>query len=399
MNHKIYSLKNYQVYRDNNNEPLNVPIISGDIDKIIKELKNNKGYHMFLKPDTPYILFCDLDNVPSFQEVLNIMDVIASQLNIDVSKIKYSSCTKTTDKGDVFSLHLSIPSMNATLAQQEQIFKDIRNIDPLKFDYIDLAVYKKYRWFRLPYQTMKEKPIFHSLVKSDMKDFILDYIPDGSINIQSSDFTIKGKKMFKYDKNIKFNVSDENIVYILNSLPPDYLDYYIKWLTVTNVLKWLNLKVLWESWSMQSSHYNEYKNNKIWRSIKDIKFDLNYLINIINKKTNTKMEYLQTFKEFEPLEYNYSPIYANNYRVSNIYTYDDFKETKTAIIQSCTGTGKTTAIAKHMKEYISHDDTNIYKLLSIFNLKTLGAQHYKTFKDYDINLSSYEDGFKRNEHF
>ena len=52
-----------------------------------------------------------------------------------------------------------------------------------------------------------------------------------------------------------------------------------------------------------------------------------------------------------------------------------------------------------MKEYISHDDTNIYKLLSIFNLKTLDAQNYKTFKDYDIELLSYEDGFKRNEHF
>ena len=50
MNHKIYSLKHYQVYRDNNNEPLNVPQISGDINKIINELKNNKGYHMFLNP-------------------------------------------------------------------------------------------------------------------------------------------------------------------------------------------------------------------------------------------------------------------------------------------------------------------------------------------------------------
>ena len=88
MNHKIYSLKHYQVYRDENNEPLNVPQISGDINKITKELKNNKGYHMFLKPDTPYILFCDLDNVPNFEQVLNILDVIASQLNIDVSKIK-----------------------------------------------------------------------------------------------------------------------------------------------------------------------------------------------------------------------------------------------------------------------------------------------------------------------
>ena len=80
MNHKIYSLKNYQVYRDNNNEPLNVPIISGDIDKIIKELKNNKGNHMFLKPDTPYILFCDLDNVPSFQEVLNTKEKRCSSM-------------------------------------------------------------------------------------------------------------------------------------------------------------------------------------------------------------------------------------------------------------------------------------------------------------------------------
>jgi superfamily II DNA or RNA helicase len=118
---------------------------------------------------------------------------------------------------------------------------------------------------------------------------------------------------------------------------------------------------------MQSSSYNEFNNNKIWRGIKDIKFDLNYLINIINRETNENIEYLSIYKEFKPLLFNYNPVYANDYRVSNIYTYDDFKETKTAIIQSCTGTGKTTAIAKHMKEYISHDDTNIYKILSIFN--------------------------------
>jgi superfamily II DNA or RNA helicase len=29
-----------------------------------------------------------------------------------------------------------------------------------------------------------------------------------------------------------------------------------------------------------------------------------------------------------------------------IYTYDDFKNNNTAIIQSCTGTGKTTMVAK-----------------------------------------------------
>jgi hypothetical protein len=92
----------------------------------------------------------------------------------------------------------------------------------------------------------------------------------------------------------------------------------MKWLTVTNILKGLKMKVLWESWSMQSSSYNEYNNNKIWRGIKNIKFDLNYLINIINRETTEKIEYLSIYKEFKPLQYNYNPVYTNDYRVSNI---------------------------------------------------------------------------------
>ena len=57
----IYSLKKYCSFRDNNNEPLNCQKISGDIIKITNELKNNKGYHMFLKHDVPYILYADID--------------------------------------------------------------------------------------------------------------------------------------------------------------------------------------------------------------------------------------------------------------------------------------------------------------------------------------------------
>jgi hypothetical protein len=206
--------------------------------------------------------------------------------------------------------------------------------------------------------------------------------------------------MYKYDKNIKFNVTDEQVTYILNSLPSSYLDDYMKWLTVTNVLKGLkNMKVLWEKWSMQSSSYNEYNNNKIWRGIKDIKFDLNYLINIINRETSEKLEYLSTYKEFKPLQFNYNPVYVNDKYVTNIFNYDDFKQTRTAVIQSCTGTGKTTAIAKHMKEYISNDDTNVYKILSIIDKISLGAQHLESFKKEQIHLRSYHDGFKKNEHY
>ena len=81
--------------------------------------------------------------------------------------------------------------------------------------------------------------------------------------------------------------------------------------------------------------------------------------------------------------------------VSNIYTYDDFKNNNTAIIQSCTGTGKTTMVAKHFTKYIKQTKTQHIKLLSIIDKITLSHQHLKSFKDNDINVLSYQDGLKK----
>ena len=127
----IYSLKKYQSFRDENNEPINVQKITGDILKITNEMKKDKGYHLFLKPDTQYILYADIDKVPTFEEVTKILDMIASQLNISVTKIKCSYCLKPSSDGDLYSLHISIPSLNATLKQQYQIFLDIKNLDQM----------------------------------------------------------------------------------------------------------------------------------------------------------------------------------------------------------------------------------------------------------------------------
>ena len=52
-----------------------------------------------------------------------------------------------------------------------------------------------------------------------------------------------------------------------------------------------------------------------------------------------------------------------------------------------------------MKEYISHDETNVYKILSIIDKISLGAQHLESFKKEEIHLRSYHDGFKKNEHY
>ena len=116
MTHNIFNISKYSTFRDNNGEPLNSNKITGDIIKITNELKNNnKGYHLCLKNDIKYILFADIDKVATIEEVNKILDVIALQLSIEASKIKYSYCLKPSDDGELYSLHVSIPCLNATL--------------------------------------------------------------------------------------------------------------------------------------------------------------------------------------------------------------------------------------------------------------------------------------------
>ena len=196
MTHNIFNISKYSTFRDNNGEPLNSNKITGDIIKITNELKNHKGYHLCLKHDIKYILFADIDKVSTIEEVNKILDVIALQLSIEASKIKYSYCLKPSDDGELYSLHVSIPCLHATLKQQHQIFLDIKNLEPNGFGkYIDVSVYQNNKLFRLPYQTLREKPIAHNkLVNAELQDFILDYIPNDSVNIGSNGFTVQGKK-------------------------------------------------------------------------------------------------------------------------------------------------------------------------------------------------------------
>lgn len=399
--YKIYSLKNYKIFRDENNEPINANMISGDINKISNELKTDHGYHLYLKDKTNYIIFGDIDHCSTFEEVLNIFDIIALYFEIEVSSIKYTHSIKDNKE---HSVHFSIPTIHTTtLKEQEQIFLKIKNNNVLKCKNLDVVVYKINRWFRLPNQTNKEKLNKHVIIKGDYKDFILDYIPSSSKNINDIGYNEKGIKNFTYDKNIKFDINDDGIKYLLNSLPSDYNDDYIKWLTITNILKGVNIKgvnskLLWDEWSKSSTSYNKHKNNNIWRSIKEIKFDLNYLVKLVNDNLNDDKQFkpIETYKDFKQLTQDYNAEYVNHEYVNEFFTYEDFKDNKTIIIKSCCATGKTTAINERITEYISKPKYNFYKVLSIVDLITLSKQHLKSFSN--INMLSYQNGFIKNNH-
>ena len=122
-------------------------------------------------------------------------------------------------------------------------------------------------------------------------------------------------------------------------------------------------------------------------------FNVGYLIKLTN---------YTAFKAYIPITTNQEVKLINNKYLYECktpelnFTYDDYKNNNTVIIQSCTGTGKTTAVAEHCSNYLK--DKN-YKILSIISRITLGDQHIKSFNDKKIKMFSYSNGMKKDQHF
>jgi hypothetical protein len=79
------------------------------------------------------------------------------------------------------------------------------------------------------------------------------------------------------NNDLVFMIDDEKLQQILNKLPKEYNDNYLKWLIVSNVLKGLNKVDIWDSFSKKSKRYNKANNMIIWNSLNSF-HDVNYLI-------------------------------------------------------------------------------------------------------------------------
>ena len=163
---------------------------------------------------------------------------------------------------------------------------------------------------------------------------------------------------------------------------------------------------IWDDWSKNSVKYDRINNNKIWDNIR-LNINMNYFINILIKNGNDQIKYFETIKHYEPLinELNSTQII----NMQNKYIYDEefkgeqfdlnvFTKYDTVIIESTTGTGKTSNTAKIINQYITqnhcvkegkYDVYKKYKILSIISRKSLASQHIDSFNKEEIKLVSY----------
>jgi hypothetical protein len=194
-------------------------------------------------------------------------------------------------------------------------------------------------------------------------------------------YTLKDEEIKQVETSEKENqkvfctLKDEEIKIILEKLDKTFLEDYNNWLKITTVLKTLNKYEIWEEWCKRSNKYNKEGNDKIWGGI-EIELDENYLKIIAGIP-------LTYYKEYEPLTKKIKKKEIETKYLSDVIEMEELTE-KCVIIQSCTGTGKTTIMGKYIK-------SKKKKVISIVTRKTLAQQQIKSFKECGVDLVSYKE--------
>ena len=200
----------------------------------------------------------------------------------------------------------------------------------------------------------------------------------------------------KYDvkpSQYQYLITDDEIMELLSKLSDKYLNNYSDWLLITTILKSLDKFDIWVNWCQDGKKFDYYNNLKLWDS-NEGGIDINYLIKQL-KKEGHNLQLVKKYKPYEPLTKNIKckrvemnePFVYDKACENKQYTYKMFTKYDTSIIKSITGTGKTTAISKHVQRFMKENQQT--KLLSITARQSLSSQHVLSFKN--IGMRSYLD--------
>lgn len=202
------------------------------------------------------------------------------------------------------------------------------------------------------------------------------------------------RERINFETNIDYNyeVTDEECRSILDQVAEkhrEYFDTYSSWITFTAIMKSLDKMDIWDEYSEKydNGNYDRYKNMRFWKGLKT-KISINYfckLLNIPAMKYHKKVAEDELYNEI--IYYEDSTRFVNDKYVN--VTYEDFIDHDTVIIESGTGTGKTTCVSKLIRKLKLEDGCST--ILSIVNLISLANQQKLTFDNNNLKLKMYND--------
>lgn len=151
-----------------------------------KELEENDyNYHFRVHKGNRYILFGDIDNYkkPIETFITMLKSFLLSRYGLELKSEDFRYTRNNTKLG---SYHFSIPKWNLKVDKIKEIMQSFQyeykdELENVKS--IDTTIYSEH-WFRCPYQSKGNSDnAVHEVVEGDTEDFIIDYIPETSIDI------------------------------------------------------------------------------------------------------------------------------------------------------------------------------------------------------------------------
>jgi phage/plasmid-associated DNA primase len=209
---KKYIIYKINTYSESNKKFIENNKIEKSLNELVDELNNNKGFHFRIHKKTQYVFFGDLDNYPNdiSHFIILLQHFFKTKYNLEFSdnEFKYTQNNKNTN-----SYHYSIPKWNLNTEKIKEIMsifyeenKKEFNIDGKRI--VDTTIYSEH-WFRCPNQkkgTNMNDETKHVIINGTMEDFIIEYIPKESIDINeikniSNDKIIEKNTLITKNKN------------------------------------------------------------------------------------------------------------------------------------------------------------------------------------------------------
>lgn len=292
-----------------------------EIEAIAKEKKNlylshyeNEVHKVFIDID---VKLDDYKKLGTFEDVnKELLDEIN---NLNEELISSSVSIAEANKKDYkISYRVIINNMNLTIKDQKILID--KYIIPLfseKFHkFFDLSVYRNGK-LRLPYATKDGEDRPFKIIKGEFKDFLTCIIDNdkGMVKLENGDVE-------SYNKELYNDINDDNLKKILDSLPNNYYDDTLLWLTIAQIFKKLNKYDIFDDWSKKSSKYNACKNKKIFDKLKPKKISVKTLWYYLQKENIKVYEELRGSHNYKYTNYDTARLFSKLKKNSYIYHKD-----------------------------------------------------------------------------